>query len=488
MAHSSNYTSKGRKHGYPAQSSSSAAADMSRSDSGYYSSNVVTHHTEYNDHGDQTLAGTGGDYLHTYSVSHDWTGEHVQQQDFYLSSIAHNGQPYSEYITGYTGSQMAAQYPDPSIPRTAGNFMVDGSPKMELDLDQSMAVSEHNQRDFDNEDTLDTAVWEHQNAADYDPSDFSQVDFEYDFASAPSQVKDHDTMYQYGGGRDLESTLVSPSLDLRAPGPSAGGQPLVQRQPPKQPLSQSGPASQQVSMTTTGTTVHPRFLCLHPECGKYFNRPADLDRHQKNVHCKDRNKGKCCDYRSCGRHDHAFRRPDHFRDHLRDIHREDLLKRGGAAEADADWWKGRSPTAVYNGWWRCGKCFRRVSVDKHDWQCPGCGNVCEQDRQAVRRLPLYCDYPGCGVDHPEGPELFKDPGRFREHLRAFHAEDVPKNEGKAGLAELQSEQWWASRYVATMSWRCTRCLAWVDHGRNGWVCETCGFECEERRRACRNPA
>jgi rubrerythrin len=193
-----------------------------------------------------------------------------------------------------------------------------------------------------------------------------------------------------------------------------------------------------------------------------------------------------CDYRNCPRHHNAFHRADHFRDHLRVQHREDLLKRGPGGEVDAAWWRERLPAAVYNGWWRCSKCFDRVSVEEHDWQCPNCANSCEHERQAARRLPRNCDYAGCGAGRPGGE--FKSPARFREHLRTVHAEDLPKDKNKAGLAELQSEQWWASRYVASASWRCTRCLDWVDHGRYGWKCSKCGFECEERRRAYRAAA
>jgi rubrerythrin len=356
--------------------------------------------------------------------------------------------------------------------------MVDGSSEMDLDLDQLMAMPDQNQSGFEDDETMATAVWAHRNVPDYVPDDYSQVNFQFDVASASSEVDDHGTFHQYDAGLDLDPASAHPSFGLSASGPSA-----LQGQPPSQPDLASG----QLSVTTTTPTPHPRFLCLQPDCGKQFNRAADLARHLKNVHCKDMNKAMHCDYRKCPRHLNAFHRFDHFRDHLRDQHREDLLKRGAGGEVDAAWWKTRLPAAVYDGWWRCSKCFLRVSVEEHEWRCPDCGNYCEQERQAMRKLPLKCDYVGCGAGRVDG-EVFKSPARFREHLRTVHAEDVPRDKNKAGIAELQSAQWWATRYVFSASWRCTRCLDWVDHGRFGWECGRCGFECEDRRKVQRTGA
>jgi hypothetical protein len=228
-----------------------------------------------------------------------------------------------------------------------------------------------------------------------------------------------------------------------------------------------------------------------PSCNKQFNRAADLDRHQKFIHYKAAVAPMLCDYKRCPRHKNPFHRADHFRDHLRDQHKEDLLKRGETTSPDARWWRERAHGAVYGGWWRCSKCFARVSVEKEGWQCgsaegsAGCGNHCETERRGPRKLPLTCDYLDCEMKGEGERETFLAPAKFREHLRTFHGEDVPIKEGKEGDRELMDDGWRESRdgaVVYTATWRCTRCLDAVDSRVDGFVCSRCGFLCEEVRR------
>lgn len=90
-----------------------------------------------------------------------------------------------------------------------------------------------------------------------------------------------------------------------------------------------------------------------------------------------------CDYKRCPRHKSPFLRQDHFRDHLRTYHKEDLLRRG--ISEDHEWWMSRSRHAMFGGWWRCNRCLvRRVNYAKHGFICPGCGNACETERQRYR--------------------------------------------------------------------------------------------------------
>ncbi|KAK0702620.1 hypothetical protein B0T21DRAFT_110399 [Apiosordaria backusii] len=127
------------------------------------------------------------------------------------------------------------------------------------------------------------------------------------------------------------------------------------------------------------------YPCLVPGCAqKAFSRSADLDRHYKMVHVDEDKKVKFkCDYKKCNRHDSPFYRQDHFRDHLRDFHKEDLLRR--SKKEDRKWWEGRAPHAVYKGWWRCNRCLvKRVDIAQDGYTCPGCGNPCEAERQRVR--------------------------------------------------------------------------------------------------------
>ncbi|KAK3305382.1 uncharacterized protein B0T15DRAFT_511304 [Chaetomium strumarium] len=126
-----------------------------------------------------------------------------------------------------------------------------------------------------------------------------------------------------------------------------------------------------------------RYRCRHPGCRAGASRPADLERHYKVRHEEEDKKTKYfCDYKRCSRHKTPFFRQDHFRDHLRTYHQEDLLRRGN--KGDKKWWDSRAPHAVNEGWWRCGRCLGRVRQAKHGFVCPGCGSPCESERQRYR--------------------------------------------------------------------------------------------------------
>ncbi|KAK3332431.1 hypothetical protein B0T19DRAFT_103152 [Cercophora scortea] len=127
-------------------------------------------------------------------------------------------------------------------------------------------------------------------------------------------------------------------------------------------------------------------VCLVPDCRqKPFSRQADLDRHYKQVHLEEDKKIKFkCDYRKCNRHEAPFYRQDHFRDHLREYHKEDILRRGKSE--DVKWWQDRQ-YALEQDWWRCNGngCFNRVQIAVSGFEC-SCGSQCEAERQK-RRLP-----------------------------------------------------------------------------------------------------
>lgn len=241
-------------------------------------------------------------------------------------------------------------------------------------------------------------------------------------------------------------------------------------------------------------TSRPKFPCLAAGCTKQFNRLANLERHSIHMHWTDKLLNLRCDYPRCPRHESPFHRPDHFRYHLRNFHKEDLITRGyqidywltesGTVVPDS-WWRQRSPTAIYGDWWRCTKCFVRVFPEQDGFTCPNCLCDCEAVRQAVRKLPLQCTYEGCAARPDKG--IFMSRSKFRSHLRNEHGEDVPIDERKRGKAELQEADWWASRDAAVVYspiWRCTRCLAAVDSQK--WTppvgeCPHCMFKCEEIR-------
>jgi len=147
---------------------------------------------------------------------------------------------------------------------------------------------------------------------------------------------------------------------------------------------ESTPEKSLGSAKSSEKTLH---ICQVPGCdNKVFGRSADLDRHTRMLHSKNK-KEYFCDYKKCSRSsahgDSPFFRPDHFRDHLREQHKEDLLRR--SVKPDNSWWASRSHRALTRGWWRCSKCLvYRVSIADHGYTCPGCGNSCETERQNYR--------------------------------------------------------------------------------------------------------
>ncbi|KAL2162383.1 hypothetical protein VTH06DRAFT_7296 [Thermothelomyces fergusii] len=128
-----------------------------------------------------------------------------------------------------------------------------------------------------------------------------------------------------------------------------------------------------------------KFKCRYPGCNNGASRQADLERHYKIMHLADDEKVRYfCDYKKCPRHTAPFFRQDHFRDHLREYHKEDLLRRG--SKGDDEWWSSRSPHALHKGWWRCSRCLIRVRLDQDGFSCPNCTGSCEKERQERRNM------------------------------------------------------------------------------------------------------
>lgn len=112
-----------------------------------------------------------------------------------------------------------------------------------------------------------------------------------------------------------------------------------------------------------------------------FGRPADLIRHYIHVHAPAQHTGIFCDYDRCHRVKHSFPRKHHYRDHLRDLHKEDIPRHGKGPK------RGRkiTDTCITRKWWRCSKCLRRVDIKDQGWKC--CGVECELSRQEARSPP-----------------------------------------------------------------------------------------------------
>ncbi len=101
-------------------------------------------------------------------------------------------------------------------------------------------------------------------------------------------------------------------------------------------------------------------------------------------HRGDENKTKLlCDYKVCSRHKVPFFRYDHFRDHYRIYHKEDLLRRG--TKVDEEYWASRAPFAIFSGWWRCSRCLVRFDLEASGYTCHKRGGGCEKERQRYRK-------------------------------------------------------------------------------------------------------
>lgn len=95
------------------------------------------------------------------------------------------------------------------------------------------------------------------------------------------------------------------------------------------------------------------------------------------------------------RNSDAFTRKDHYRDHLRDFHKEDIVGSGKGGEKrekakgewerkQRNWWEERR---VSREWWRCARCLVRVYVNASGWVCggpDGCKGECENERRDLR--------------------------------------------------------------------------------------------------------
>lgn len=124
--------------------------------------------------------------------------------------------------------------------------------------------------------------------------------------------------------------------------------------------------------------------CYVPECrSKPFKRPFDLVRHYKTVH-RNGDVTFTCDYKNCD-HKVPFDRKDHCREHYREYHKEDLVKK---PQKNAAIWlsEGRN---VVQSWWRCSRCLQR-NLTKHGWACGGgeCKQHCEKERVEARKKQM----------------------------------------------------------------------------------------------------
>jgi hypothetical protein len=99
-----------------------------------------------------------------------------------------------------------------------------------------------------------------------------------------------------------------------------------------------------------------------------------------------------CDYPRCP-HKEAFRK-DHCREHYREYHAEDIIKRG-KPQPDKVKHRQKQPETLEQflaprlrnldpNWWRCSKCLHRVQLNINSYTCPYCKVACEPERVTCR--------------------------------------------------------------------------------------------------------
>jgi len=112
-----------------------------------------------------------------------------------------------------------------------------------------------------------------------------------------------------------------------------------------------------------------------------FGRQADLDRHHQSVHARRSERPSFpCDYPRCDRNAKPFSRKDHYREHLREYHAEDLPRRVGRTMRD-----GRVRARVTPAWFRCASCLQRVVIATDGFVCPGCNTSCGPEQMSARQ-------------------------------------------------------------------------------------------------------
>jgi hypothetical protein len=91
-----------------------------------------------------------------------------------------------------------------------------------------------------------------------------------------------------------------------------------------------------------------------------------------------------------------FTRKDHFRDHLRDYHKEDIGGPKGERFLEEKAWLASQKAWVEErkieaSWWRCPKCLCRVQIVKYGYECYECDTPFDTDRtsrvEARRQAP-----------------------------------------------------------------------------------------------------
>lgn len=219
--------------------------------------------------------------------------------------------------------------------------------------------------------------------------------------------------------------------------------------------------------------------CTFDGCDKKFTRTADRQRHEKYVHLDGRSKQNIvCDYPECSRHRLPFSRKDHYREHLRDFHFEDITKRGVNVHQAAALPKNEA-FAASSGKRKAVKIERLESGSSRGYW-PG-----QTDKYAIEN-----GYSN--VDSPAYDDMIVGPPDFPYDV---------SGEGFAGSAADEKDDEKAAEEKRLRScrgdltwWRCSRCLKRVsrkeDEPELDWTCDNpdCMVSIEKIRRTIREEA
>ncbi|RMJ07488.1 hypothetical protein CDV36_012905 [Fusarium kuroshium] len=208
-------------------------------------------------------------------------------------------------------------------------------------------------------------------------------------SSTTDPTQSMDEAYQYSYQYSSSSTMETPRWSgyyTYQPSSSAPEEPPRSTSPSLHGYDDSSPSTAARPRTlaeSSQSTNNPGIYCLHHGCtSEPFKREADLQRHYKYTHSPDSNEAYYCDYIRCSRSQEPFRRRDHFRDHLREYHREDIQKRGEVVVNE----EGQEERRSASSWWRCARCLVRVSGSQDDSKCPQCKTSRESVGQKKRRV------------------------------------------------------------------------------------------------------
>ncbi|KAH7314103.1 kinase-like domain-containing protein, partial [Rhexocercosporidium sp. MPI-PUGE-AT-0058] len=117
---------------------------------------------------------------------------------------------------------------------------------------------------------------------------------------------------------------------------------------------------------------------------------------------------------------------DAYRDHLREYHLEDMLKRHKKKNREQEWWAARIVSPV---WWRCVRCLGpSIIVQRDGWTCKTCKQECEPERIAIRRSIITNTFPkaegssdGFGIT---SPRQYADRSTEKIGSASAHSEDT----------------------------------------------------------------